>query len=411
MKAKKLLAYILVCMISISLFSLESSAASQEFQSLESQFKITIQDETGRPVDNANIYIYSYLDQTTVATATTNLDGTCEVTYMPDFESPSDGASIYGDYIVYVEKNGYQDTMYYLTKIYSESNDFDASNGEDIIVELKRNEGKLTENKSNSLPGPSSYDKAVYEYCVETGKISEESPIYVITESDRIDMAQRGIVKPTTRSIVERFPNIDIPIGEFHVDPHSYLDVTFTASDTLKIAVGVDYGISGISANGSLKRSLGTITEYPRFSTTKSSAQKKVYYTTGEFVADETIIHSQGQIITTYRIDSIYGGTKTGTTSQCTKCSKSMSDVGNDKYGHYIHIDNGGSVAITEAQNCTVELGLGATIEGVDFDFGVTRITTSGTEFKYTPKSNYNIRVYDYDGSFDTWHVTGADVK
>ena len=57
MKAKKLLAYILVCMISISLFSLESSATSQDFQSLESQFKITIQDETGRPVDNANIYI------------------------------------------------------------------------------------------------------------------------------------------------------------------------------------------------------------------------------------------------------------------------------------------------------------------------------------------------------------------
>lgn len=411
MKTKKILAYALVCTIFLSLFPLECIATFQTSQPLESQFNITIQDETAQPVNNANIYIYSYLDQSVVASATTDFDGTCKVTYMPDLKFPSNGTLIFGDYIVYVEKSGYQDTTYYLTKIYSESNDFDANNGGNISIELKATENISTENEIYLESETSSYDKAVYKYCVETGKISEDSSIYVITESDKMDMARCGITKPTTRTVVERFPNVDIPIGEFHVDPHSKLNVTFTASDSLKVEVGVDSGIAGISAKGSITRALGTTTRYPEFSTTGSSAQKKTYYTKGEFVVEETIIHSQGQIITTYRLDSIYGGTKTGATSQCTHCAKPTSAVENNTYGHYIPIDDGGTVVIEQIKNRTVELGLAVLLDGIDFDFGVTRITSSKAEIEYTPKVGYDIMVYDYDSSFKTWHVTSSTAK
>lgn len=58
MKTKKILAYALVCTIFLSLFPLECIATFQTSQPLESQFNITIQDETAQPVNNANIYIY-----------------------------------------------------------------------------------------------------------------------------------------------------------------------------------------------------------------------------------------------------------------------------------------------------------------------------------------------------------------
>ena len=298
--------------------------------------------------------------------------------------------------------------MHYLTKIHSDSNDFCVNNNPNITIELERIDRNSASNDRQLMSTPSNYDKAVYNYCIETGKISDKSPIYVITESDRIDMAQRGIVKPATRATVERFINVDIPVGEFHVDSHSYLDVTFSASDSLKVAVGTDTGVAGITINGSVTRTFGSETTYPQFSTTTSTARKKVYYTKGEFVVDETIIHSQGQIITTYKLDSIYGGTTTGATSQCTKCSKSFSAVENNTYGHYIPIDNGGTVTITQCQNRTNDLELAVQLDGIDFDFGVTRITTGTTKFKYTPKANYNLRVYDYDSSFKTWHVTSS---
>ena len=74
MKLKKFLSGTLAFVVLFLSLSPEGIAIFQSQDPLNHQFNITIQDERGYPIDNVNIYIYSYFDQTVIATATTNFD-------------------------------------------------------------------------------------------------------------------------------------------------------------------------------------------------------------------------------------------------------------------------------------------------------------------------------------------------
>jgi hypothetical protein len=299
-----LMAAFMLVTIPFQAFAQDELTAEKESKSIKDSsaytFDISINDEDGNPVDAANVSLYSYLDSKVVKNTTTEESGACTVYYMPSFDAKNldkksllKGSSkelVYGDYIVYVAKDGYESALYYLTKGYTSSrkNSYDEMNSQKISITLHPvKETTMSAQSSNIMDSKAAYQKEVYDYCVETGKISDENPIYILQPEDKEELSMQGIVNPdvnqravsAARGVVKNYRNLLVPIGTFHVGPNAKVDVTFSSSNKLSVQTAVDGSISG-----SITRDLGRSIDYASF--TSSTYKKQTYYTKADFVEE-----------------------------------------------------------------------------------------------------------------------------
>ncbi len=72
----------------------------------EGNFKISVTDKEGNNVNGAQIYLYSFLDQQIVEQGVTDVSGAENLYYLPKGMDNVDSRQ-YGDYMVYVVKEGY----------------------------------------------------------------------------------------------------------------------------------------------------------------------------------------------------------------------------------------------------------------------------------------------------------------
>lgn len=378
---------VLMMLATMNTYAVEADTADNR-----DSFNIYVEDESGNAVDSAQVYLYCFQPRDIVASGISSEDGTCEFSYMPELELSEEENldQTYRDFLIYVDKNGYIPQSYSLTKYYG----LESKNESDFKIVLKTDCGMAIQ---------TDMDTELAADINNIVKAQEPKPFYVIMGEDLSNTVQSEASVPDSY-----YWNVDVPIGHFHADKNSILNVTFSASDSVTVKSGVK--ISGIfNIVGSRTRTLGSSSSYAAFTATSSRAQEKTYYTGARFVRYYVLNHRTGITEEHYDIDSINGGTYTGTAKNCYMCGADWDEAWTD-YGNCIKIENGSSVEISQFKNQTLDLGLSVPLSdiGVDFSLGVTFNTSSGTSMKYAPKAGYKLRIYDADGSAQEWHVTSV---
>lgn len=401
MKKRMLSIFMAFCMI----FPLAVTAgASPLNDSPESTFNITVVDEQGNAIPSSKISLYSYLDKQVVLNATASTSGSCKLHYTPtvdpekmsklNAEQGSTEDVLYADYMIYVSKPGYQDELYTLTKTFSPSGkiDCDAANQGDITITMKPSTISASK-KTSSDP--------IYQYLVNTGKISDESPIYILQPEDTIELQKQGVISSVTpKASFTNINNVNVPVGEFHVVKGATLNVKFYTSDSLKVQSKADSG-SGWSVSGSVSRNFSETASYAPFSITADTAgRKKVYYVMGDFIKETTYI-TGGQVRQVMRLNKLRASTAVSATSICNTCMKSYSSVSNND--GLIRTVNPNS-HIVYGKGKTVSLGLSASVSGISL--GVTRTTKTSTEIKCSNSSSKTLKMYDKGTNEAVYHMT-----
>ncbi len=390
----------------------------------ESNFDFTVEDLNGRGISDVELYLYSFLDNTVVASSVTDSIGNAKITYKPNVIEFNDEMYVYGDYLVYAVKNGNELQEYNLTKVYTNPqnctkemiNSADNINAEKYVIQTN---DKFT--KSRDFLDKDSVDQKVLNkvktHLIKEKRLSKGNPICVVTNEDFTKMECQGVITQKERTLLEHkveksstLANADyslrnklIPIGTFHVSKGATLDVTFQSSDSVKIECGIkgtassNYGISG-----SRTRALATSTKFPTYSTQKSPGGNKRYSTYGDFEEWTTVTY-YGSTSNHIGVKVINGGTALGSEGTCSSCGKSYDSLLTN-HGTCITALNGGSVSQTTFREKSVNVGSKVSFSGIGLELGVTRITGSNTTILYKPKTGYNLRIYNNDTA--TWHCS-----
>lgn len=360
-----------------------------EINSSSSRFDVSVKDLEGSVVSNADVYIYSFEDDRIVASGTTDSAGYCSLSYFPQFDE-KERENIYRDFLIYVQKDGYFSSTWDLTKFY----DYDDINETKFTIQL------APDNQLSSRNTITAEKAELLRYVAS----KPEQPFYVIKGEELSQLS--AFNANSTRST---FWNEQIPLGYFHVCKGSTLSVEFTASDKVNVESGTknDFGSFSIKLFGNRRREFSSKTTFPEFTTTSNIAKKKLYLTSGTFEQYYTVDGPSGRINEHYVLDSIIGGTIFGATTSCYECNESYDDVDTD-FGNYLPILEGGSATLTNLKGSTLDFGLSVplTAIGLEYSLGVKVETTAQTDLTYTPKSGYDIALYDIDRSKEVWHVT-----
>lgn len=388
----------------------------------EGNFRISVTDKEGNNVEGAQIYLYSFLDQKIVEQGMTDVSGAENLYYLPEGMDNVDSRQ-YGDYMVYVVKEGFVPMEYNLTKYYidkqnssqEERNAADRVNGESIDIILEEESELDTASAQQMNPEQMKVMNKIQKELIKTNQLSKDNPICVLKNEDFIELKQKGVVNqselnsinnvvPTATSSSLR--NQKVPVGTFHVSKQAKLDVALFTSDSLKVEVGMQNTSTGeISCSGSRKRGFETASYYAQFTTTKSAA-KKTYYTMADF-EEWTSVSYYGLSYKHIGLKQINGGTETGPESSCSTCNAAYNNVTSATYGTIVPISNNSHLALSQFKGSTVSLSTKATISGVfTVSLGVTRITEASAKLDYRPKSGYKLKVYNKDTSI--WHCTHA---
>ena len=380
-------------------------------ESPESTFHINVVDENGNPIDSVSVSLYSYLDKEVVLNDTTNSSGSSTLHYTPDIDPENlDQYSIdlgstkdtfYADYMIYVSKPGYQEQTYNLTKLFSPSgkNDYDFENQENITI-------TMPESSNNIAYQQSSEQNSTYQYLISTGKLSAQNPVYVLQPEDKIEMEKQGITSSSPQRLVSKveYPNIQVPIGEFHVVNGGSVQVTFSTSDSLKVQTKVNSG-SGWGASGSVSRTFAQTASFSALTTSTSYGIKQVYYVMGDFVQEETYTAS-GSSRYTLKLVKLNAATGRRTATKCTTCMKAYSSVGNSD--GTLRPLSAPQDFIALYRSKTVDLGLSASVKSVSL--GVTRTTSTSTNIVYknisTSASPKKLMLYDAKTGERIYHMT-----
>lgn len=182
---KRMLSLLVAVGIAASI-GIAPAAALEE--TLANTFRIHVTDAKGDPIEGVAISLYSYYDEDIVQSGETDADGSCTLYYQPDVTCEEGTDLVYVDYMVYAVKKGYMDQIWYLSKAISRDGAdgvADTVNGEEIVIPMER--------KVPRLPEQTSYQRALYQYLRETGKLSDDRPFYIIQDEDRAELERRGI--------------------------------------------------------------------------------------------------------------------------------------------------------------------------------------------------------------------------
>ncbi len=388
----------------------------------EGNFKISVTDKEGNNVNGAQIYLYSFLDQQIVEQGVTDVSGAENLYYLPKGMDNVDSRQ-YGDYMVYVVKEGYIPMEYNLTKYYidkrsssqEEKDAADRVNGEsiDIVLEAESELNTVSVQQMNSEQ--MKVMSKVQKELIKTNQLSKDNPICVLKNEDFIELKQKGIVNQSELNSINNvvpaatsssLRNQKVPVGTFHISKQAKLDVAFFTSDSLKVEVGMQNTSTGaISCSGSRERGFETASYYAQFTTSQSTA-KKTYYTMADF-EEWTTVSYYGLSYKHIGLKQINGGTETGSVSTCSKCNATYNNVTSTAYGTYVPIASNSHVALSQFKNSTVSLSTKASISGgFTVSLGVTRKTGASAKLDYAPKSGYKLKVYNKDTSI--WHCTHA---
>lgn len=399
-KMKRICSLVLALAMCLTLLPASACAIGTAAASI---FCFVVQDEDGVTVGQADVALYSFLDEKVVATGRTNISGQVVLQYTPSL--PDKDATYYGDYLALVTKEGYSPRLHFLTKLYTGSDTVSADtaaalNSEAQLITLSPAPSGET---VNSL---SAEEQSIADYCRENKKLTTSSPIYVLQEEDF--SALRAANKlPQTRATYEYYYNQNVPLGEFHTNNNCTTSVKLSSSDTIRVEAAQKIG-SAFAISGSVSRSLGQIIQFPDFTASITNGLKRTYLTQGTFAKKTVSYLSQGETYTTETVSlhEITGGVYWDTPVRCSSCGKSASSVLAGQYGTYIHLYPGSFQA--NYKQTTVNFGLKSTItiDTQSLSLGATLSTTSTTEVKYSASGE--IYLYDMDHSGDIYHVSNA---
>lgn len=397
---KKRMVSLLIILSLAFLIGIPTSAVSTE-EKAENTFHINVSDAQGAPLDAATVSLYSYLDTGIVLSGETDADGSCTLYYDPDIVYGENEDVAYADYVVYVAKEGYQDNVYYLTKIFSRDGACETDeiiNGEEINVQLDR-ESPLAQQAEMT-----SYQNAVYSYLYSSGKLSESNPFYIIQDEDRTEMERRGIMPSAEEQVISTttINNVDVPIGEFHVVKGGRVQVVFTSTDSVTLETKVkSSSSSGWAVSGGITKRLESMTTstYPDLTTTTSNGIYKKYFVRGDFVKEESYT-TGGNTRTTIRLSQLRGGAYTGG-GICELCKMDFNRAFQGSFGNSEMINLTGDVRKYEAK--TTVLGLSAIVSGVSL--GVTRTTGTRSDIRYCADTA-TLVIYDFNTNGRVYHMT-----
>lgn len=296
------------------------------------------------------------------------------------------------DFLICVQKEGYESGFCDLTKLYSK----DLYNDTQYPVVMDITNPSVLCSESQVLSAEA------MQYLSAKGA----QPFYVIRgrELEQIDELIPNNSNSTRGST---FWNENIPIGIFHVNKNSSLGVTFASTDSVTVQSGIKRDTGVCSISGSRTKTFGSLTEFNPFTTTLSTPQQKTYYTGGYFERYLTAEGTTGRIVEHYVLDSILGGAITSSTSNCYVCGADF-DKASTEYGRCIPIERGATVTISDFKGKSFDFGLNINLKKyqVTVPLNVVTNTTMNTALKYSTVGNYALRVYDNNSGRKLWHVT-----
>ena len=327
--------------------------------------------------------------------------------------------------MIYVEKDGFVEQEYNCTKVYvnelattDEIKSANYVNSEICNISMQEEFLVATENAITSQTSLKAQGiNKIYAHLIKEKQLTTDNPIIVLNDADYSEFQQTGIISQNEATALQgtgdvsiaattpsSLKNISVPIGTFHVSKRGKLDVTFYTSDQLKVQVGVTNMSTGeVSVSGTRTRGFESTSEYAQFTTTSNGA-KKTYYTNTDFEKWTTVSY-YGLTKEYVGLKVIYGGTETGSVSECGTCAKAYANLSaSNGDGTIVIVEEGSSYTVTSFRDRSVTLSSKVALEKFGMNLSVTRITGSKTKLKYSPKSGYNLKVYNRETN--TWHCT-----
>lgn len=363
--------------------SLVSGAVAVEPESDASIFNVVIHDKDGEPIPSAFVHLYSHDEEEIVYSGQTDDQGELAFTYAPaEYGAIAGGAThSYFDYLIYVQKTGYSPAPYSLTKIVGRG----ATNETAYAIIMQ---------EDSSYVIPRNY---------QTRSINAEgtnTPFSVTKEKSSKMMSSRATTEPTVG-----YCQHDIPLGHFHANANSTVQVIFKANDKIKVESG--FSVDGIfSIASGVTRGFSSTTTFPEFS--PASAKKQALATVGRFERYYTTDSFSGKVYWYHELDSIIGGMKILSTTNCSSCDESWASVDGDPDRLEIPVLNGGEYSLEEQMETNLEVSFGIDLknEGFKGKVGVIRKRGNSTEVVYTPDAGYDLMLYSDDMNWKEPHVT-----
>lgn len=437
MKRTKRIAVIVLVLCLILLTAIFACTALSNVDEADKTFAVTILDEEGKAVEDAELFLYSFLDEKVVASEKTNSEGNAQMQYYPNLDGVEPSKFIHGDYIIYTVKDGYTSPEYSMTKIYCSSDycsedEMEFShrlNGEKHVIKLKK-EPTASEMKDAATASKEELAKQVImdkvrKELIAEKKLTKEAPIHVLTEEDYRIFEKKGIATEaelksinadeSRQSIMASsgsgLNNKVTPIIKVHATKAAKIVAKLKTSDGVKVEVGVKAsgGSGGYQISGSRTRTLGSITTYPEYTTTKSGACK-VFNTRATYTTWQTTTYYGGSVKDHIGIKSLNGGMALDNNGQpsydkettCFACNKTFTSAA--AYDYNIDIGSGSSLVLEKMRNKTIDLGLNVFFADLGANLGVSSVTGAETSIMYTAKTGYALRLYSSNGK--TWHCT-----
>ena len=388
--AKSAISFVLIIMI-ISSLCVPSFAQSNN---TDSEFIINIYDESGSPDADAAVHLYSFIDDRIVETKLTDDNGTTNITYKPLISGEADEKAdncTYADYLIYVQRSGYDPIGYSLTKVI-----------EDGYVNDTVYNIVLHENEDCIFPSPTDFIKK------STASIAP----FTVTRNESI--INENINTIESINSVDKTSGIhmtEIPIGTFHANRNVQISVTLESQDKIKVQSAMSSG-GGSSIFGSRTRGVETYTPYEAFAPTY--AQKITYYTYAQFEVSYTTDSFTGTVIYYCDLYRILGGNVEGSDdlpgsipTRCNSCNKDFNEVKNDG-GAYVTINSDGyKISMSNDTEIGTNLGVDLSDLGFNVSVGISRARGSTTSVTYSRRNANSILIYSDDTSWgDNLHVS-----
>lgn len=392
----------LVLVLSMCLPLLLTSACSIGTASAN-VFCFTIQDESGGALGQAEIALYSFLDEKIVATGRTGVSGQVVWQYTPSL--PDHVHTYCGDYLALVTKAGYAPRLHLMTKLYvgSSADSGEAAamlNSEVQVVTL------FPASDDGTASGLSTGEQSMADYCRENGKLTTSSPIYILQDEDLAALRAAGTIPQTQSSASTYYYNREIPLGEFHTNAGCAISVSYTGDDVVRVEAAQRVGDSFLTG-GSVCRPLGNALGSEAYTTTAAWGEQCTCSTQGTFVKQTVAYLADGKACAAelVQLHEIAGGLQWSAPVRCPDCGQSPSSVLAGACGIYIHLEPGS--AQTHCGLIAGDLGLTAHVSELSLDLGAALSTSSNMEVKYAAAGE--LYLYDMDHSGRLYHITDAE--
>lgn len=111
--------------LSLAILTVLCACGERKEENPQATFRVSVTDSEAASVPSANIYLYDFQAEEIVASGVTNRQGICTLFYMPEKDEDEKASIYYRDFMIYVDKEGYQQTSYSLTRYYGTEEKFD----------------------------------------------------------------------------------------------------------------------------------------------------------------------------------------------------------------------------------------------------------------------------------------------